>query len=100
MSELKVKKSLLFCFIVWLTRGDYKIHDTKRDIVLSRKDKEVLIKIKDDEYLEMNEVGQDRYKVFLKHWLNFGVELLNDLRIEGNMLAKKNRGQRYLELRK
>ena len=48
----------------------------------------------------MNEVGQDRYKVFLKHWLNFGVELLNDLRIEGNMLAKKNRGQRYLELRK
>lgn len=100
MNELKIKKSLLFCFLVWLMRGGYKMRDTKRDLFMCRGDKEVFIKLKDDEYLEMNELGRDRYSLFLSHWLDGGVKLLKNLNQEGNRIAKRNNRKWYMELRK
>lgn len=76
------------------------MRDTKRDLFLNRGDKEVFIKLKDDEYLEMNELGQDRYSLFLSHWLDSGVKLLKNLNQEGNRIAKRNNRKWYMELRK
>ena len=94
---MKIKSSLLFCFMVWMQRGHHKLGERKGKIIMKKGNNVAIVDLKDTEYVEANSYCLERYKVFLKHWFNSGKDILSDLYYQGKREVMHNRKCNYVD---
>lgn len=94
---MKIKKSLLFCFMIWMQRGHHKLGEKKGKLIMKKGDNVAIVELKDEEYVEANEYCLKRYELFLQHWFDAGKKLLNSLYLEGKREVMHNRKCNYLD---
>lgn len=97
---MKIKESIVFPFVTWMMIGNHHLTEKKGNIVMRRNGKTAQIYFSKDDYFEINDYCAERYEMFLKQWLKYGVEFIKNLKREGALEVMRNRGQRYLELKK
>lgn len=90
---MKIKKSLLFAFMSWMKNGSHGIAEKKKVIIMTKNGKQETITKGKDEYLEMNDYCEQRYRLFLKQWLEQGQDFLFELMAMGMISVKRNRQQ-------
>lgn len=86
---MKLKQSLLFCFIVWMEQGGHGLKEGKHHIVMRKANKSAKIEKSDNEYLELNDYAQERYFLFLQQWFKHGIEFLYKLTLKGEAEIRK-----------
>lgn len=97
---MKIKESIVFPFVMWMMLGNHHLTEKKGNIVMRRNGKTAQIYFSKDDYFEINDYCAERYTMFLKQWLNNGVDFLNDLKMKGAIEVKRLRGKSYMELLK
>lgn len=102
---MKIKDSLTFPFVMWMSLGDHSLSG-KKDIIMKRNSKDgtapkvARIYMSDNDYHAMNDYCKQRYELFLKQWFNNGISFIEDLTMKGNIEVMRNRQKSYLELAK
>ena len=81
---MKIKKSLLFAFMSWMKNGSHGIAEKKKVIIMTKNGKQATITKGKDE---------QRYRLFLKQWLEQGQDFLFELMAMGMISVKRNRQQ-------
>lgn len=97
---MEIKESLVFVFVFWMQKGGHNLNERKGNIVMRKNGKVAEIYFSDADYYEINDYCKERYELFLTQWFKYGVEFIKNLKREGALEVMRNRGQRYLELKR
>lgn len=80
---MKIKQRILFPFMAWMVNGGHTVSGKKGLLKLSRNGKVAEIEDSDKEDLEINDYCAERYRMFLKQWLNHGYEFIDNAKLAG-----------------
>jgi len=82
---MKIKKSLLSPFMVWMKKRGHKLGGSYETINMRKDGKSALIHVDDSEYCNANEYAIQRYKAFLWAYLDGGESFIRKLRNLANI---------------
>lgn len=88
---MKLKQSILFPFMSWMVNGGHSVSGSKGFVKLSRNGKVAKIEDAESDYLEINDYCAERYRIFLRQWLNHGYEFIDNAKLNGIAHIQKAR---------